>query len=174
MDLQDTYVVADGDTIVHNGFLQFRDGGTLDMTGGSITGGPDFGGIGVLELVDSLGNLNISGGTISGFYFIAEVNANIGGDAQITLLGGGNPINETTVNLTSNDASIHFTSETVGAFTAEHLSKFTVNGAPAVIGTNLSVVSDGASGSIVNAIPEPASIAILGLGGMFSLARRKK
>ncbi|MBI9016337.1 MAG: PEP-CTERM sorting domain-containing protein [Phycisphaerae bacterium] len=111
------------------------------------------------------------GATINAMYIVGiDLTINNG---SLILRGGGNPINVTEINLTSTDASIVLTAETVAAFTTEHLSKITVNGAPAVIDQNLSVVSDGATGSIVTVIPEPATMALLSLGGLAMLKRRR-
>jgi hypothetical protein len=64
--------------------------------------------------------------------------------------------------------------ETLEQFETEHLGKITVNGAPAVIGANLSVVSDGGAGSIVTAIPEPSSLALFALGGLALAIYRRR
>lgn len=92
--------------------------------------------------------------------------------SSANLKGGGNPLNNGDVELAPG-AVVSFTAETPGAFTSEHLSKFTVNGATAEIGTNLQVISDGGTGAIVTAIPEPSSL-LLGALGLISLVRRKR
>ncbi|MGB1124794.1 MAG: PEP-CTERM sorting domain-containing protein [Phycisphaeraceae bacterium] len=84
----------------------------------------------------------------------------------LTLRGAGNPVNNTLVTLELG-GTVNFLNEDVAAFNAEHLSKFTP------VGGTLQVVSDGASGSIVTVVPEPTSLALLGLGGLL-IARRRR
>lgn len=68
---------------------------------------------------------------------------------------------ETQVNLSSVNLSpggvLGFLAETPVAFIAEHLSKGFVDGAPAMDGVNISIVSDGSVGANISAVPEPSS-----------------
>ena len=106
--------------------------------------------------------------------FVLDIDWTLEGDSTLQLRGGGNPLNESTVDFLDTDSQLVFTNETVAAFTNEHLGKVKVNGQPAVIGTNIQVVSDGANGSIVTVIPEPSSTALLGLAGLAFILRRRK
>ena len=148
--LVDIYNIDIDGIISGPGNLMFREGGGLNMSAGTFTSAG--GGFGLLEDPDSLGFLNLTGGTMSGSFFLAELTVTLGGTADLTLRGGGNPINISTVNFTSPNASLHFLAETVDQFTGEHLGKFFTRGDAAVIGDNLSVVTDGASGSIITGL----------------------
>ncbi len=148
--LVDIYNIDIDGIIAGPGNLMFREGGGINMSAGTFTSAG--GGFGLIEDPNSLGFLNLTGGTMSGSFFLAELTVTLGGTADLTLSGGGNPINISTVNFTSPDASLHFIAEDVAAFTAEHLTKFTTRGDAAIIGDNLSVVTDGANGSIITGL----------------------
>ena len=99
----------------------------------------------------------------------------IDGTSSATFGGGGNPINLSTVNLTDG-AVLAFLNETPGAFATEHLSKVTVDGAPAVDGVNIMIESfNGNLGSRITVIPipEPSSILLSALAGFGLLIRRR-
>ena len=83
-------------------------------------------------------------------------------------------MNLSTVNLTSGSV-LAFSAETPAQFTTEHLSKVTVNGAPAVDGVNIVIEAfNGASGSRITVIPEPSSSLLIVLGGLAFTARRRQ
>jgi hypothetical protein len=65
---------------------------------------------------------------------------------------------------------------TIAEVTSEHLSRFTVNGAAAVVGDNISIYTDGVTGfTTVQPVPEPSTIALVGLAlGAVLLCRRRK
>ena len=153
-----------------------EDQGSLTITGGFLDGTVPAGNNGVraggATGVFIHSNMAMSGDSIVNMMFLLDLDLTLADSAELILNGGGNPINDTLIDITSLDASIYCTAETVTAFTNEHLSKILVNGSAAEIGVNLSVISDGAAGSIVSAIPEPATMLLFGLGGMF--LRRKK
>ncbi len=138
------------------GHLKIGDGFTLTVHAGKV----------VLKSGDSSNNygikgisggehtyLDLIGGKVVAQYLSNDIAVSLSGDASLKLKGGGNPINGSTVEFTSGTAQLELPAETVADFTSEHLSKITVNGAAAVIGSNLSVVSDGAAGCIVTAVP---------------------
>ncbi|QDU58693.1 hypothetical protein Pan181_49330 [Aeoliella mucimassa] len=150
-DLVDTYVLDTPATIVESSDLRFRAGGSLVQSAGSIDiASADFG-MGYLENPDMPGTIELSGGSIAA-KFLAELNVSLGSGAQLTLTGPNNPVNESSISFTDITAEVHFTDETTSAVLSEHVGKFTVFGAPAVSGVNLSIESDGASGSIVTPI----------------------
>lgn len=66
---------------------------------------------------------------------------------SLTLRGGAGPLNSSTVTCTGNQWSVIFTNETTASVQSEHVSKITINGQPAVPGTNCDLVSDGGTGS---------------------------
>ena len=119
-------------------------------------------------------NASMLGASSANFQFTVGMDWSLGEVSSLTLRGGTNPLNNSTINLLDAGSTIHFTDETVAAFTTEHLSKISVNGVAAVIGTNINVVSDGGSGSIVTVVPEPSSAALIGLGGLALILRRRK
>ena len=145
------------------------DGGTFQTTGSNG--------------IDEDSPINVSGvGSLLNAQFINDGTVALGPDGTISLRGGANPLpGGTTIDFTSNTATLNFLAENVDEFIDEHLDSITVNGAPAVVDVNLSVVSDGGSGSIVTAIiatptaPEPSSLllAVMGLVGLAATQRRR-
>jgi hypothetical protein len=114
----------------------------------------------------------INGAQTTSFFYVSST-VSIDANSSVFLLGGGNPVNLTTVDMAPG-AMVTFTLEDVSEFNAEHLGKFTVNGNPLVAGVNATVVSDGGTGTIVTAIPEPGFLAILGIAGVGFVLRRRK
>ena len=90
---------------------------------------------------------------------IVDIDLMINHRSQVLFVGAGNPINRSTVDFLgqSHRAQVHFLNETVPAFLSEHLHKFTVEGRPAIVDSNLFVMSDGANGSFVRALPKGAA-----------------
>ncbi|QDU88548.1 hypothetical protein Pla175_19260 [Pirellulimonas nuda] len=161
--LVDTYVVNSAANIA-NVFanLEFRAGGRLEMSAGDldVLANGDFG-LGRVESPPSFGSILLTGGRLSARY-LAEMNVAIGGDATLSLSGPTNPVNTSTVDLLGSGATVHFLNETPAAFVSEHLTKFTVQGAAAVLGLNLQVVGDGNAGSLVTLlIPTAATVQLL-------------
>lgn len=145
-----------------NAFSSFLN---LTVDGGSIRTN----GAGGFTTQPGASTINLSNGADADFQFISNTfTLTMDGTSTLNFKGGGNPVNGGTIDMAPG-AVVTFVDETVVDFTNEHTSKFFVNGSPAAIGTNLSVVS----GSIVTAIPEPSS-AILGIFGFLTLLRRKR
>ena len=94
------------------------------------------------------------------------------GRATQIMNNAGNPINISTVNLTGG-STLAFLLEDPTEYTNEHLSKTTVDGAPAVDGVNISIAANG-NGSIITVIPEPSGAALIGLAGLAMIFRRRK
>jgi len=109
--------------------------------------------------------------------YFSKLIVTLEGTGIITLYGGGNPLNNSTVDILSGSAELRFLNETPDAVLAEHYSKITVGGEPASE-LNLSIVSDGAAGSILMAVPEPSVLvlAVVGLALLVGhqLARRRR
>ncbi len=114
----------------------------------------------------------VNGGAFNPFFVVNDVTVNIDGSSSATFGGGGNPINLSTLNLDLG-AVVTFLAETPDAYIAEHLSKTFVLGDPAVEGVNLNIEAFGAAGSMITAVPEPASLALAGFAGLALLMRRR-
>lgn len=154
---------------IGNGFTMSIDNSTLNLVGG----GND--GVGGEPVGFTGANVNLTNGsTFDPFFITNGIALDIDGTSSATFGGGGVPINNSTVNLTAG-ATLSFLAETPGAFTAEHLSKVTVDGAAAVDGVNIMISAfNGASGSMISVIPEPSGTALIGLAGLAMILRRRK
>ncbi|NWK56544.1 PEP-CTERM sorting domain-containing protein [Verrucomicrobiaceae bacterium N1E253] len=123
------------------------------------------------------GALILTNGSLYNTQFAgANLTVDIDGTSALTLRGGNDPLpNGASVDLAAGGV-INFLAESVGDATSEHLGKITVGGQAAEIGVNVTLVSDGGSGSILTAtaVPEPSAAALLGLGGMAMILRRRK
>ena len=115
----------------------------------------------------------VNGSSFEPFFIFQGVNLSIDGTSTATHRGGGNPINVSVVDLAPG-AVVTFPAETVAAFNAEHLGKYTVNGVSAAEGVNITIASDGNVGSVITAIPEPSSFLLVGLAGLGLMLRRRK
>ena len=148
--------------------------GTISVTGSS------FGCIqGTLDNVDFWANwgLNLQGAMHLTNGSTLETTWFAGGNGVSTLNGGsvltiredqaGSFMNNT-VNFLDFDSKIVYsnTGRTIADVTSEHLSRFTVNGAVAVLGTNINIFTEGGF-TTVQAVPEPHAFALL--GGLFAL-----
>ena len=109
-------------------------------------------------------------------FFGSDLSVVLQDNSDVTLNGGGNPL-VGTVDFQSFDSILSFTNETVADVTAEHLGKFTVFGAAAVVGSNVTIFDDGGITRVqaLNPIPEPSAAILLagGLGMAISTRRRK-
>ena len=153
------FQLADGKTLT-------LDGGTLDIAGNDGVGGAPGTSDGPAVMV-------LGGGAFNPFFVVNDVKVSLDGTSTARFNGGGNPVNISTVDLAPG-AVFTFNGETPEAFTNEHLGKFTVNGAAAVVGDNITLVTNGAAGSIVTAIPEPSSALFVLLAGIGVLIGRRR
>ncbi len=111
------------------------DGSSLSILGGDLTLSSG----GVNSLTSANSSVSIGGGSLTAT-FLAQVSVTLTGTGEMTLSGAGNPLNNSTVNfVTPSNAKLNFTGETVQSVTSEHLSKISVDGAPAVLGENLTL-----------------------------------
>lgn len=156
-NLVDNYVInSPVDVLSTSNTLAFRAGGALQQNAGTLNllNGNGFG---VLESPNSFGSMILAGSEVTSQY-LAEMNVSLGASATLNLLGSGNPVNISTIDFTDVTAQLHLRGESPTDVLNEHIGKLTVFGEVAVEGVNLSVVSDGASGTIVSPIQitEPA------------------
>ncbi|MCP3917724.1 MAG: hypothetical protein GY711_19445 [bacterium] len=141
--------------------FQVGDGFTLTLDNAStvVLGNDGIGGIPMTMIGPELRVIN--GGSLGTFFITNGTHLDLDATSTATFGGPNNPINLSTVDLTFGSL-VTFTDEDPMAFTVEHLSKTTVDGAAAVVGVNLQVVSDGAVGSIVTVIPMPVGTSYCG------------
>lgn len=136
----------------------------------------------------AISTVNAAGISTIDVQFTQQLDINLTGAADLIYQGGGNPLNDTLIDLAADwTGQIITVNETVadwsdpssaagtlrGVANVPHIDKITVAGQPAVIGENVQLVSDGASGAILTVIPEP-STSLLAVLGMFVVARRKR
>ncbi len=154
--------------------FQLDDGKLLTLQGVSLTAAGNDGVGGAAETTNGPTVMVMDGGQFDPFFVVNDVKVNIDGTSTATFGGGGNPINLSTVDL-SPGAVLAFLNETPDAYRTEHLSKTFVLGVAAEEGINVLVDSDGNTGSVITAIPEPSSmvLAVLGLLSLLSFRRGK-
>lgn len=113
-----------------------------------------------------LGIINVTnGGSFTSFF--ANATVNVDASSSITLQGAGDPIpGVATINLTP---GAQLTMASVAEFT-EQGGQILVNGVD--FNTDNSILSF--SGTTATAVPEPTSTALLGLGGLAMIFRRRK
>ena len=152
--------------------FQLGDGNTLTLSGSTLTvAGND--GVGGAPGTTNGPLVNvIDGGQFDPFFVVNDVQVNIDATSSATFGGGGNPINLSAVDLTPG-AMLGFLNETPDAYRAEHLSKTTVLGAPAIEGDNVMIAAMGA-GSKITVIPEPTSMILTSFGMLALLSFRRK
>lgn len=93
----------------------------------------------------------LNGAHLTTFFIVYRLTLDVTPGCTAVLGGGGAPINGAWVNL-SGGTLLSFTNETVADFLNEHLTRITVDWAPAVVDDNITVVGDGAAGCVVNVI----------------------
>lgn len=110
----------------------------------------------------SLSRVNASGSTTIEVQYLKDLEVSLKDSASLILKAGGNPIDSTTIDLANNwTGEIKFLNKKVGDWISPgsgggtaNLDKITVAGERAVLGLNVLVLSDGATGSTLTVIPE--------------------
>jgi hypothetical protein len=153
--------------------LQLGDGYTLTVDNTVLSAAGNDGVGGRADSSDGPTVNVLNGAQFNPFFIVNDVQLNIDAFSSATLGGGGNPINLSIVDLAPG-ATLAFLNEDPAAYIAEHLSKTFVNGVPAVEGGNILVASDGASGSVITAIPEPSTFVLACLAAVAMLVRRRR
>ena len=158
---------------VARGFAMTVDGSNFSLTGGSNDG---IGGVPGSKLPAGPAGptLNIiNGSSLEAFFIVNGVQMYVDGTSSVTLGGGGNPVNISSIDLDTG-ATLSFTRETIAQFNAEHLSKITINGTAAQEGLNFTIDALGAAGSTITAIPEPSAGLLGAIGCIVLLLRRRR
>ena len=153
---------------------------SLTVMGGLVRMGPN---VGIRQ-----GEVFVMGGELITQFFADDFNGSISSGTQVTLAGDGtimlnggdDPLpHGATINITSTVATLQFSNESPADFINEHLSKISVFGAAAEIGSqfdeleagdNLLIESLGASGAVITAVPEPTSVVLLAFLPLLFLA----
>ncbi|GAA5497575.1 hypothetical protein Rhal01_03771 [Rubritalea halochordaticola] len=133
---------------------------TLDASNLTTTGA-----YGINATTSLVSSMDISAGSYASFQFLANIDASLTGDAILELRGAGNPVNGSTIDLAADSTGyVRFLGETVADVTGEHLSKFTVGGAAAVLGANLEIVSENGATVVRVILPAADPVSYLGNG----------
>lgn len=160
--------LGDGNRLTIDGATISPVAGGNDGVGGEPGGDGDAANDGVAGPIVDV----VNGGQFNPFFIVNDVRLNIDGTSSATFGGGGNPVNLSSIDM-SPGAVLGFAAETPDAFTTEHLSKVFVDGSPAIDGLNIMLASDGANGSVITAVPEPA-FGVFSLLVCLSLAFRRR
>jgi len=180
-----------------NGTLDLGGTGTLTVTGSklrlgagavikdgsaSIDGDSVFGYIqGTLDNADFVSSWGLSlagamhltnGSTVVSTWFAGGngVSSLDGGSILTIREDGAGTFNNNTVDFLDFNSTIVYSNvnRTIAEVTSEHLAKFRVNGAAAVVGSNILIYTDSNTGfTTVQAVPEPQTFALL--GGLLAL-----
>jgi len=169
----ETYIMENATANFNLGRLDLNNAGTtLTLNNATLTGFTGVAGPGTFNL---LNNSFYSAAFITDFS--SRLIANVDGTSTMTLAGGANPIAGTArINLAIG-AVLNLTGESVADATNEHFAKIFIGGtalSALTAGTDYTIVSNGANSSTITAIPEPATIGLMGIAGVgMMLARRK-
>ncbi len=167
---------ASGDSAVSFGQFQLGEGFSMTITGTSfdLTGNEGFAGSGA----GATETVTLIGSTSSLQFFSNGIDVIVDGTSSLTIRGGGDGINSQT-------AESHVNLLTGGMLTMTNAAEITeqigegdifVNGVQVTAGNRVSLISG--TGATITAlaapVPEPSSTALLGLGGLALLLRRRK
>jgi hypothetical protein len=139
-----TDVLGQGRFQIGNGYTLTVDASVLNTVNNDGVGGAPGASLGPNVIVRN-------GGSFNTFFITNHTILDIRSGCSATFGGGATPLNASAVNITAG-ATLAFMDETAAAYISEHLSKTTVDGAPAVVDVNSQVVSDGSQGCIVTVI----------------------
>lgn len=167
--------ITTDDNAAFNLFL-LEDGFTLTLDGSSYTT-PGSGGLnGIDDGGDVLSNVNIINGSSANLQYVAVgLAVTVDGTSSITIRGGGDGVNSqveaTSINLLTGGT---ITFATGGAELDEQIGEgdIFVNG-NLVTAANRDTLLSVNGGTATALIPEPGSLALLGLGGLAMLRRRR-
>jgi hypothetical protein len=151
-------------------------GGTVDGSGASGNGAIFWLG----NETDSIGVINMNSGTFDGSGFTEFRFGRNGGVGILNLAGGPVTIGDSTPDIAGNDR-LNFTTGSTGSFdvtgwTQTDYETLWTNGNLTVNGGQTGDFSDNfqVTGSTLTTVPEPSSAALLGLGGLALILRRRK
>lgn len=94
-----------------------------------------------------------NGASLEPYFVVNRVRVKVDATSTAVFGGPGDPLNIATIDLKYGSV-LRFLEEDPNEFLSEHLTSVTVDGAGAVPGVNLNLVSDGGNGSIVTVIPQ--------------------
>lgn len=160
----------------------FKDG-TVSITGNafdSMQGTLDNADLSMSWGLSLLGAMHlINGSTLEATWFAGGngVSSLNGGSILTIREDGAGTYNNNTVDFLDLDSKIVYSNlgRTVAEVESEHLARFTVNGEAAVVGSNISIYTDGTTGfTTVQAIPEPSTIGMVAAAGFGILFIRRK
>lgn len=183
-NLVDDYVINDATAnittanslVVTTGSVTLQDGNILHTT---------------FEGFDGPGPVTITGGSAIRQFLSLGVQLTLGGTGQLQLNGGGGAINngggDVVVNFTSTTSGLTFAAKTASEVVTQYTADLFAGNVAAVFGAdplvaeagdNFLITENAASGAdnvTVSAlvIPEPASLMLVGLGGLMMLRRRR-
>ncbi|WP_145196434.1 hypothetical protein [Planctomycetes bacterium Poly30] len=96
----------------------------------------------------------VNGASFEPYFVVNDTWIDIDSSSQVILGGPGDPLNQSYVNMTLG-ARLEFRLEDPTEFRNEHLTSLTVDGQPAVEGTNIRVDAVGNQGSLVTVLAAP-------------------
>lgn len=100
-------------------------------------------GIGIGNLTSNYSPVSLENSSMH-VMFLAKINLQITGTSTLTLDGGGNPVNTSSINFVSpTSGTIQFTGETIYNVRSEHLSKITLDGQSVTEGVDVEIVDIG-------------------------------